>query len=492
MNNHDEQRMVWNEQSGDHDVYQIHHHHHHEDINRVEASISDRSNWIPWSKVLYDEDDHHDSHHHHASEEDDDFESEDFVFSKVLIAFSRYERHYFSFLDKKIEYFHRVWNQSLGDIKKHITVSEALPDQFDKFMAMKMAIRNNYENLILKIIESHTSQFLESEVNDDLQQFSDLSGRQDAQFYRVYSLKPRIMEVNVPSYMYRTEDIAMLLNSEDYDKVTSTIKQFVRDWSKEGQTERQNSYHLILNEIERLLPLHGCVNKYKVLTPGAGLGRLTWEIARAGYYSQGNEFSFHMLLASAFILNHPYREVVSEENEGSVNFEQFEIFPFVTHMSDLFSRTDQLCSFKVPDVNPGKLLPDSVEFSMVAGDFVDVYKKESEREFWDCIATCFFIDTAANIFDYLNTIYHSLKDGGYWINLGPLLWHYNEMGENRFSIEITYEELKQVAQKMGFEFIYENTNVENTYISSFGNERHSSMRRTIYHCVLFSARKIPR
>ncbi|KAG2373956.1 hypothetical protein C9374_011621 [Naegleria lovaniensis] len=455
---------------------------------RTQQQSSDRSNWIPGSKVLYDDnDDHHDSHHH--AEEDDDFETEDFVFSKVLIAFSRYERYYFNVLDKKIEFFHRVWNQSLGDIKKHITVSEALPDQFDKFMSMKMAIRNNYENLILKIIESHTSQFLESEDYNHLEQHAVFNtDHQDAGFYQVYHLKPRIMEVNVPSYMYRTEDIATLLSSEDYDKVTSTVKQFVRDWSEAGQIERQNSYQLILNEIEKLLPLHGSLNKYKVLTPGAGLGRLTWEIARAGYYSQGNEFSFHMLLASAFILNHPYREIVVE---GIAKFEQFEIFPFVTHMSDLFSRNDQLCSFKVPDVNPGKLLPNGVEFSMVAGDFVDVYRKENQREFWDCIATCFFIDTAANIFDYLNTIYHSLKDGGYWINLGPLLWHYHEMGENRFSIDITYEELKQVAQKMGFEFVYENTNVENTYISSFGNERHS-MRRTVYHCVLFSARKIPR
>lgn len=41
----------------------------------------------------------------------------------------------------------------------------------------------------------------------------------------------------------------------------------------------------------------------KVLVPGAGLGRLAWELANLGYTCQGNEFSFFMLLASNFILN---------------------------------------------------------------------------------------------------------------------------------------------------------------------------------------------
>ena len=41
----------------------------------------------------------------------------------------------------------------------------------------------------------------------------------------------------------------------------------------------------------------------KVLVPGAGLGRLAWEIAARGYSCQGNEFSLFMLFASNFILN---------------------------------------------------------------------------------------------------------------------------------------------------------------------------------------------
>lgn len=39
-------------------------------------------------------------------------------------------------------------------------------------------------------------------------------------------------------------------------------------------------------------------------------------------------------------------------------------------------------------------------------------------ESWDCVATCFFIDTAHNVIEYVETIWKILKPGGVWINLG--------------------------------------------------------------------------
>ena len=41
----------------------------------------------------------------------------------------------------------------------------------------------------------------------------------------------------------------------------------------------------------------------QILVPGAGLGRLSWELARLGYACQGNEVSMYMLIASHFVLN---------------------------------------------------------------------------------------------------------------------------------------------------------------------------------------------
>ena len=39
---------------------------------------------------------------------------------------------------------------------------------------------------------------------------------------------------------------------------------------------------------------------------------------------------------------------------------------------------------------------------------------------WDCIVTCYFIDTAHNVIAYIENISRLLKPGGYWINLGKL------------------------------------------------------------------------
>jgi carnosine N-methyltransferase len=65
------------------------------------------------------------------------------------------------------------------------------------------------------------------------------------------------------------------------------------------------------------------------------------------------------------------------------------------------------------------------------------------------VVTCFFIDTAHNIVEYLQTIYKMLKKGGVWVNLGPLLYHYAEM-QSELSLELTWEEVKAVACKIGF------------------------------------------
>ena len=93
--------------------------------------------------------------------------------------------------------------------------------------------------------------------------------------------------------------------SMDMEKVQSTIKQFVRDWSKDGETERDMCYKPILEEIEAI---YGDLNTSQrnginILVPGSGLGRLAYEIASRGYVCQGNEFSLYMLIASNYVLN---------------------------------------------------------------------------------------------------------------------------------------------------------------------------------------------
>lgn len=87
------------------------------------------------------------------------------------------------------------------------------------------------------------------------------------------------------------------------DKVRSTLRSFVRDWTKEGASEREACYKPLLEALEAHFPEVSTRGEKKVLVPGCGLGRLAMEIAARGFWAQGNEFSTYMLIASHFALN---------------------------------------------------------------------------------------------------------------------------------------------------------------------------------------------
>ncbi|XP_042564144.1 carnosine N-methyltransferase isoform X2 [Clupea harengus] len=254
----------------------------------------------------------------------------------------------------------------------------------------------------------------------------------------------------------------------DMDKLKSTIKQFVRDWSDTGKAERDSCYQPLIDEIQRQFPPDQCdVSEVNVLVPGAGLGRLAWEIARHGYSCQGNEWSFFMLFSSHFVLNRC-------EKENSMT-----LYPWLHQFSNNKRSSDQIRPITFPDINP-QSLPENSNFSMVAGDFQEVY---TEPDAWDCIATCFFIDTAHNVIDYVETIWNILKPGGVWINLGPLLYHFENMA-NELSIELSYEDVKASILKYGFELEMERESVPTTY-----TENDRSMLKYLYDCVFFVMRK---
>jgi carnosine N-methyltransferase len=80
----------------------------------------------------------------------------------------------------------------------------------------------------------------------------------------------------------------------DMDRVRSTLKQCVRDWSTEGHEERVACYQPILDALDTHLPPSKDKGSLRVLVPGAGLGRLVYEVAHRGWSCQGNEFSLYM------------------------------------------------------------------------------------------------------------------------------------------------------------------------------------------------------
>ncbi|KAH9829226.1 N2227-domain-containing protein [Rhodofomes roseus] len=264
----------------------------------------------------------------------------------------------------------------------------------------------------------------------------------------------------------------------DMDKLRSTLKQFVRDWSEEGRAEREVCYapmrEALLQHFSDIPPAER--HNLRVLVPGAGLGRLAWDIANLGFACQGNEFSHYMLLASFFILN----------RTDSVN--QHTIYPYVHSFSNLPNNAAMLRPITIPDITPSSL-PQGSNFSLVAGDFEEIYGADDDADEphsgqWDAVLTCFFIDTAKNIVNYLRVIHRILAPGGVWINLGPLLWHFENNTTNDPSIELTLEEVKALARKIGFDISNERT-IDTTYTNNA-----QSMLGYVYHAAFWTAKKI--
>ena len=249
----------------------------------------------------------------------------------------------------------------------------------------------------------------------------------------------------------------------DMDKVRTTICQLYRDWSIEGLSERRSCYEPVLQDLSEAFKATSDLSAIRVLVPGAGLGRLVYEICKSGYSVQGNELSYHQLIVSNWILN----DVGPEQN--------FDLYPFAMTFSNNLNLEYQLKAVKIPDVHPGTILNEfsigasnhtSNGMSMTAGDFVQLYNIDEHKDSFDSVITVFFIDTAPNCIRYIQTVYHCLRAGGVWINLGPLLWHFEERGSSNQtdveegrrsqvgtdepgSVELTDEELLLLIESMG-------------------------------------------
>ena len=251
----------------------------------------------------------------------------------------------------------------------------------------------------------------------------------------------------------------------EMDKVYSTLKQFSREWGAEGKAERDACFGPVLDQLQEHC---GAYEQRRVLLPGAGLGRLAYEVAMLGYETEGNEFSYYMLLGSSFILNR-------------TNATPFQLQPFATTSTNVVSGAAQLRTVAVPDVAPCSQSPPPYGMGMCAGEFVEVYEKQPDC--YDSVVTLFFIDTAKNIVEYIETIYKILRPGGAWINFGPLLWHFSGM-EREPSIDLTLEEVKAVCVATGFVFVKEEDGIECCYTNDA-----TSLMRTTYSASLWTCIK---
>ncbi|CAN6614042.1 carnosine N-methyltransferase [Trichomonascus vanleenenianus] len=283
----------------------------------------------------------------------------------------------------------------------------------------------------------------------------------------------------------------------DVDKVNSTLRQVAREWSVMGVPERQVSFGRVLRDLATMYPDRIERHKVRVLVPGCGLGRLPMELAALGFQAQGNEFSFHMLFTSSFILNHTSAAC------------EYRIRPNIQTFSHNRTKEHQLKEVLIPDVHPGMLtqhamndehIPPEGLLSMSAGSFDMIYPPPPD-ELFDVVTTVFFLDTAPNIFNTLRVISDSLRPGGIWINFGPLLWHYEEVmpvddnvsldrqsnqEDRSCGLEMSLEDLLELIPTFGFRFEKRESGIPSMYTNS-----PESMGGFMYLCEYWIAIKEP-
>mmetsp|Transcript_12127 Transcript_12127/g.25673 ORF Transcript_12127/g.25673 Transcript_12127/m.25673 type:complete len:445 (+) Transcript_12127:144-1478(+) len=290
---------------------------------------------------------------------------------------------------------------------------------------------------------------------------------------------------------------------EQMSKVSSVLKSLTRDWSAYGEAERRTAYDPVVAAVRKYLPLRPRGQEPpRIVVPGSGVGRLAFDLAATGYSVQGNEYSMYMLLASDFVLNNGGRACTPER--------PLRLSPWLLELRNVHSSTDPLRAVRIPDADPAAMpLPPggdasspAPEFSMAAGEFAAIYGDEAEQ--WDCVASCFFLDACPNIVELSRVIYEMLKPGGLFVNLGPLLYHWSgppmrpddkSVGEYRrrheylddrylTSIDLSYDDVREILIAVGFEILEEETGIECYYTAD-----RCSMMSTKYECVKFVARK---
>ncbi|KAI9227849.1 MAG: N2227-like protein-domain-containing protein [Piptocephalis tieghemiana] len=379
---------------------------------------------------------HSHSHSHSHPPQGDDSEEKAYV-NRILRVFATYGQRTLATNQRRKEQF-----ALLPPAHRQL-----LPKYMNTLLRLDEAIHVNAS--VLALISEETRIFANEEPDDQIHHHEEKDSA---------STKP-------PHPFFPTQ--------EEMDKLSSTLKQMVRDWSTDGEHERAACYHPLLEALERefqdLTPDEKA--KKRVLIPGAGLGRLVYEVAKRGFSAQGNEFSYFMLFTSNYILNRLRKP------------HQLTIHPFIHHLGNHRCPEDMLRPVTLPDVLPHGPFHPGVDYSMTAGDFLEVYgQREEEIAQWDVILTCYFIDTAHNIIEYLQTIWNLLTPGGLWVNIGPLLWHFEGSLTDR-SIEPTLVDVKEAARSIGF-IIEEERDMEGKYAS---NSR--SMLQYAYNCAFWCARR---
>ncbi|KAI0767151.1 N2227-domain-containing protein [Fomes fomentarius] len=253
-------------------------------------------------------------------------------------------------------------------------------------------------------------------------------------------------------------------------RVRESLKHFVRDWSDEGRVEREKIFGPILHALREVeSPAREDMH---VLVPGAGLGRLAWEISELGFRTTANELSFFMNLGLRFLLSGRHTQRTG----------QHVLQPYASWFSHQRTTDALFRQVAFPDVVPRL----RNTFVLAEQDFLSLKHPEGTNGY-DFVVTLFFIDTSLNAIETLEHIHALLRPGGRWINLGPLLW----TGGGQAAVELSLEEVLRLAERLGFDLAMDGAPAsmqQRTVECEYTADR-TAMMRWLYQAEFWVAQK---
>lgn len=276
-------------------------------------------------------------------------------------------------------------------------------------------------------------------------------------------------------------------STSTYNDGVQVFTHLYRDWSADGHDIRRKTYDPILRAVARLFPRSSSSSSppaTKILVPGAGLGRLAFELAYGeegkggGHSVTALDISPVMIAATASVLGVVLSSsFASREREEGGGEEGREFYPFLhdpllnqrSHALRFYaakfpdaaalqvverrreeearkqdphrarrrrrhagkeeepppsntSTSTSTSTSRPPSPPPSSPSPSSPSLSLELGNFIHLASQPSWQHTQDAVVTCYFIDTGPNILSYLWSIHSLLKPGGYWINLGMYIY----------------------------------------------------------------------
>lgn len=258
----------------------------------------------------------------------------------------------------------------------------------------------------------------------------------DKYFQKNNKILSTIVTKSIAKYKIEDYEIKMIeeqakrSKKNNYYRVVEGLCHYARDWSVEPCDEVTP----LLNYIKDQCKEFNDKNTVAIV-PGSGLGKVAHTLAQDMSFSSVHavEFSWLMVLMNEFV----YTKV----DEKNVN-----VYPYLHTYSNHVTLNDQ-----TRPVSISHSLEKPNNLSIHTADFTkfNIANHLQSDESADNLVfvTCFFLDTAENLIEYLqaiNRLSSQFKGKKKWINLGPLKYG------TAAKIEISDEELKTLVKSMGW------------------------------------------